>query len=142
MQVGSTDAYAAGFDALFGGPGLKPLCDTLPEEICALRVRNGHYFVNGVEVTRETYERAVALLPEPEGAGQAAMHGRRLANHEIQWSDSVGVHPDQVPEALAEARQLGLNVEFDNEGTAGFRSYRDFDRYTKEMGFFNKKWFK
>jgi hypothetical protein len=142
MQVGSTDSYARGFDALFGGPPAKRLPTTLPKVIHTLRVRNGHYWVNGVEVTKETYERAVALLPEPEGAGQAAMHGRRLSNQELQYSDSMGVHPDEIPEAMAEAQKRGLNVEFDQEGTCVFRSYRDFDRYTKEMGYHNRKWFK
>lgn len=141
MQVGSTDEYAAGFDALFGGgpeaPG-RPLCTTLPRVIHTLAVRGRRYFVNGVEVDQPTYQRACDRIPPADGT--PAHHGRRLAAHEKQRSDALAVDPSQIPEALADAAAKKVNVSFEPDGTAVFDSYADFDRYTRSQGFYNRKW--
>lgn len=75
-----------------------------------------------------------------ESAGCPGIHGLRLSNDRIQESDALGVHPDQIPEAMQHAQDNGYEVTFNQQGTAYFRSYRDFDRATKSLGLFNKKW--
>ena len=60
----------------------------------------------------------------------------KVGFHKAQWplcSDSAGVHPSQIPEAMEEARRLGTHIEYNNSGQAIFQSKRHRDEYTQKL---------
>jgi hypothetical protein len=54
-------------------------------------------------------------------------------------SDALGVHPDQIPEAIAEAAKSGVRVNFDGEGRAILESPKHRKEYAESMGFFDRQ---
>ncbi len=56
-------------------------------------------------------------------------------------SDAAGVHPTQIPEAMAEAKRLGVRVEFRKNGAAIFDTPRDRKRYCKAIGLVDRSSF-
>lgn len=53
-------------------------------------------------------------------------------------SRALGVMPEQVPVAIAEAAKKGINVEFDKAGNFRPRDKRNWKEYRKFRGFFDK----
>lgn len=53
-------------------------------------------------------------------------------------SSSLGVHPDQIPEASRLAKQAGVPVNFTPDGDVIFESYQHRDKYAKTIGKFSK----
>jgi hypothetical protein len=49
-------------------------------------------------------------------------------------SESLAVHPDQIPEAMEYNRARGVSVEFDKEGRPQFDNSAHFRRYLKVRG--------
>jgi hypothetical protein len=49
-------------------------------------------------------------------------------------SDAAGVHPDQIPDAMQEAKNRGVRVEYTRDGRAIFDTPGDRKRYLKAMG--------
>jgi len=49
-------------------------------------------------------------------------------------SDSAGVHPDQVPEAMEHDRKLGVLCNYSNDGNPIFTSKGQKDRFLKAHG--------
>jgi hypothetical protein len=53
-------------------------------------------------------------------------------------SEAAGVHPDQVPEAVAAASAHGVPTEFTRDGCAVFRDRAHRAKYLKAFGYFDK----
>lgn len=54
-------------------------------------------------------------------------------------SEALAVHPDQVPEAIEEAKKLGVvSPDFDSHGRPTFENSAHFRRYAKAFGFRHK----
>lgn len=53
-------------------------------------------------------------------------------------SDALGVHPDQVPEAMEHARRHGVPTDFAEDGRAVIRSRAHQKALCKVLGFHNK----
>lgn len=49
-------------------------------------------------------------------------------------SDSLAVHPEQIPEAIETAKRLGVPVEFQPNGQPVFDNSSHFRRYAKAHG--------
>jgi hypothetical protein len=56
-------------------------------------------------------------------------------------SDAAGVHPSQIPAAMAEAKRLGVRVEFKKNGAAIFDTPRDRKNYTRAIGLVDRSSF-
>lgn len=50
------------------------------------------------------------------------------------WSDSLGVHPDQIPAAVAEGKRLGFSLEFRADGAVRVDSLQHQRELGKALG--------
>lgn len=89
------------------------------------------FYLHGTRVSQAEFDAAVPSKAIQAGAVQR--HGDAFRCIE---SDSLGVHPDQVPEATAYAAKSGFAVEYKPDGTALFRSRKALERmsYAHEFG--------
>ena len=55
-----------------------------------------------------------------------------------KYSDAMAVHPDQVPEAIADAKKKGVPTDFLADGRPIFVSRAHQKRYIRAYGFYNK----
>ncbi len=53
-------------------------------------------------------------------------------------SEALSVHPTEVENAIAEAKMLGVGVEYDAAGTATFRGTREKEKLMKHLGYHYK----
>lgn len=53
-------------------------------------------------------------------------------------SDALAVHPDQIPEALADAQRRDVKIAFEGDGTAVWKSRRDRKNYCEAYGYHDK----
>jgi len=53
-------------------------------------------------------------------------------------STSLGVHPDQIPEAMQDAKDKGVPVNFTPSGDVVFDSYQHRDKYAKAYGYVSR----
>ncbi len=96
----------------------------------------------------QTVERFYPMGHAPE---QIRVNGRRavrdyLAEHVKtrpagNWpmaSDNLGVSPDQIAEAEAHSREIGIPTHFDAEGCAILTSPSHRKRYAEALGFFDR----
>lgn len=82
-----------------------------------------------IRVGRKVFERDVA-----------ADH-RQFKNTPGNWPmycDASGVNPDQIPEAIAHAKSLGVSCDFTKDGRAIFTSPGHRKRYLEAHGFFDR----
>jgi hypothetical protein len=108
--------YAEGWDAVFLG---KPRSKAKPK-------RRRRQIVDP-----DTVARMKALADKPPA------HSAPPIPH---VSEAMGVHPEQIPDALAYAKANHLPIEgYTPDGRAKFRNHRDFERYCKHEGYFNKR---
>lgn len=49
-------------------------------------------------------------------------------------SEALSVHPSEVQNAIAEAKMLGVGVEYAADGTATFRGTREKEKLMKHLG--------
>lgn len=49
-------------------------------------------------------------------------------------SDAAGCHPSQIPEAMEEAKRLGVRVEFEKDGRVKFDNEAHKRQYSKAIG--------
>ena len=54
------------------------------------------------------------------------------------YSDALGVHPDQIPQAIEEARRHGVRVEFSADGRAKLDSSRHRAAVAKPLGIYDR----
>lgn len=88
---------------------------------------NKTFYLDGVEVSEEEFR--AAFPDKPIGAGAI-----RVWNQPIH-SEALGVHPDQIPEAMDEDKKLGVGgVEYDHHGRPIFTSSKQFRKYAKAYG--------
>lgn len=69
-----------------------------------------------------------------------AEHGeqRRTADPWPLHSDALGVHPSQIPEAVKQARSLGVPTEFDSSGRAILRDRKHRKDLCQALGYFDR----
>lgn len=93
------------------------------------------YYVGEKEVSKAQYDKAtkskVADLLQGHAPG-----GQHSAGWPL-YSDAVGVHPDQIPEAMAEARKHGVPTDFTPDGKVVFTSPGHRRDYCKLYGYFD-----
>ena len=53
-------------------------------------------------------------------------------------SEALSVHPSEIPNAIAEAKSLGVGVEYASDGTATFRGSREKEKLMKHLGYHYK----
>lgn len=53
-------------------------------------------------------------------------------------SDAAGVHPDQIPDAQREAKDLGVPISFHPDGRAVFTSARHRKEYCEAIGLYDR----
>jgi len=88
------------------------------------------YYIDGKKVSKRVYDEAFpdkelgAMVPPPANWPQV--------------SSGAGVHPDEIPEALEQAKQLGVSVGFTDEGEAIFTSRRNKKEYCEAVGLWDK----
>lgn len=87
------------------------------------------YLLDGREVTKEEYDRA---LPDKPMGGQAPCFFKPLE------SDALAVHPDQVKEATADAARKGVPTDFLADGRPVLRTRKHRAAYLKAYGFFDR----
>lgn len=108
--------YSEGWDAVFLG---KPRPKTKPKP------------KRRPIVDPDTVARMKALADKPP------VHSAPPIPH---TSEALGVHPEQIPEALEYAKANRLPVEgFTPDGRARFRNHHDFAKYAKHFGYFNRR---
>lgn len=125
----NSEKYVDGYDAIFGG-------------------QRGVAAIAGRRKARRSAERRrrkVALLAAQERkarlqfAGAPGQAGRSLRGGHRIHVEALAVHPEDAADAQLEATKAGIDVIVRPEdGTMDFGSVRDYDRYTKLRGFFNK----
>jgi len=54
------------------------------------------------------------------------------------YSDAAGVNPDQIPEAVAEARRCGVPTDFTSDGCAIFTDPAHRRRYCEAHGLYDR----
>jgi hypothetical protein len=99
-----------------------------------------------VEVTPETEQAICAEISadaerfREELQGQLP-NGKGLRRSIPKWpiySNAAGVHPDQIEEAKALARQHGINTEYTPDGRAIFRDRAHRKKHCQVFGFFDR----
>ncbi len=94
----------------------------------------GKITINGQEVSEEEFQRRGAEKRKRRG-GVIEVPG---ASAKAKWpieSDAAGVHPDQVPEAIAHAASKGVPTEFNpRTGNPIFRSRKHRNEFLKAHG--------
>lgn len=89
------------------------------------------YRINGREVTVEEFRRHAAAKVKKRGNQGSAPGTRSTSGWPIE-SDAAGVHPDQVPEAMAHAASKGVPTEFNTKtGNPIFRSRKHRNAFLK-----------
>lgn len=90
------------------------------------------YFLSGVEVTREGYDRRLPDKPieEPLPAQTAGIWP--------MYSEAMAVHPKQIAEATEDARKKGVPTEFDQLGRAKLTNRAHRKAYNKAYGYHDK----
>jgi hypothetical protein len=78
------------------------------------RLGNASYFIDGVEVAKETYD---ARFPDRPLA-TVATETRSCGSGWPMKSIALAVHPEQVAEANERNRKAGVNVTYESDGTA------------------------
>lgn len=90
------------------------------------------YFLDGREVTEEEFHRALPPVKD-DGRGE----GNRPWSRPIH-SEGAAVHPDQIPEAVEDAKRCGVPTEFDSIGCPIFTSRKHRRDYLKVYGFHDR----
>lgn len=89
------------------------------------------YFIDGKEVTKRTFDRR--FPDKPLGGSDSLVGWKPLA------SEALAVHPDQIPEAIEDARRKGVPVEFDAAtGAPVFSCRTQRNAYLKAYGYFDR----
>jgi putative FmdB family regulatory protein len=93
--------------------------------------------------------RPMAECKDPAHCPKCAKVGERnfigehhgTAHHAGNWpmkSEALGVHPDQIGEAVEQARKLGIPTEFTKDGRPILTSPGHRKRYAEALGFWDK----
>lgn len=90
-----------------------------------------HYEIDGREVSEEEFRRR--LPPAPDGEGPSS-----LSSTPPHLSEGLSVHPDQVQEAIEDAKRKGVPTEFRPDGRPVMRSRAHQKAYLKAYGFHNR----
>jgi len=100
--------------------------------------KKDRYFIDGKEVTKRQWEKAFPQkkLRETLDGGKAP-GGPSPAGWPV-LSDSAGVHPDQIPEAVAAAAKHGVRIEFNKDGQAIFESPGQRKAYNELYSLYDK----
>lgn len=53
-------------------------------------------------------------------------------------SDALAVHPEQIPEAIEDARKKGISIDFDSLGRPLFRDRNHRKRYCRAYGIYDR----
>lgn len=92
-----------------------------------------HFFLGNREVSESEYRE---YYPKKKRKRNNALHyGVRVPD--AMLSESIAVHPDQVREAMADAKKRGVPTEFDDEGRPKFTSRDHQRRYCQAYNFHN-----
>lgn len=97
--------------------------------------RNGRYFLDDVEVTKAEYDEA---FPDKLKLGEEMTPGVHLPSGWPMISDSMAVHPDQIPEVLARNKRHGINIEYLPTGQPVLRDAAQKRELMRAEGFFDK----
>lgn len=90
------------------------------------------YYLDGVEVTKEQFD--ASFPDQPLGGGDP------LCAFPPLHSEALAVHPDQIPEAVEDAKRKDVPTEFDPEGRPIFTSSAHFRKYARAYGFRHKSY--
>ncbi len=95
------------------------------------------YFIADVEVTEAEWHARF-----PSKIADLLKHGMKTKSMTPSaWpivSESLGINPDQVPEAMAADKKRGVTAEFDREGRPIMTSPEHFKQYAKQCGLVHK----
>lgn len=91
------------------------------------------YYRGGKEVTREEFLQGAAGLEEIFASGETGL-GQAPAGWPMV-SSSMGVHPKQRAEAIAQAKRLGVPTDFNEKGQAVLRDPMHRKRLARALGF-------
>ncbi len=93
--------------------------------------KKARFYIDGKVVSRAEFDRA--FPPRLEDTD-----GECLVGFKPLHSEALGVHPDQIPEAIEVAKRKGVPTEFDRTGRPIFTSSRHFREYAKKHGFVHR----
>ena len=71
---------------------------------------------------------AKSKIPKPKGTFGTGNFKKKIA------SSALGIHPNQIKEAMAIDKKLGVSVEFKPDGRPVFDNSAHFRRYAKAHG--------
>lgn len=89
------------------------------------------YYVDGGEVSRDEF--FAAFPPQPMGDGSGLTSWQKPI-----VSDALGVHPEQVEEATADAKAKGVPTEFLPDGRPLLVSRQHRKEYLRAYGFHDR----
>jgi len=69
---------------------------------------------------------------------RAEQVGTRPPGNWPMESDALGVNPEQIAEAEAHSREIGIPTRFTKEGCAVFESPQHRKRYAEALGYFDR----
>ncbi len=88
------------------------------------------YWLDGQQVSKAEFDAVFPDQPMGDGTG--------LIGFKPMESDALGVHPRQIPQAMADARKKGHAIDFAANGNPIITSSKQFREYAKKSGFRHK----
>jgi hypothetical protein len=92
--------------------------------------KSARYYIDGKQVTKRAFD--AAFPDKPIGTGAGLLGWKPLV------SDALAVHPNQVKEAIDDARAKGVSVDFKEDGRPVFTSRQQRKEYCKAYGFYDR----
>lgn len=126
----NSERYVDGYDEIFGGVAAK-------RELVRRRTARSAKARRAAadEAAQSRARRKKARL---DGPGSPGASGRSLKGGSRIAVEALAVHPLDAAGAQHEATKAGIDVIVDPTGALHFGSVRDYDRYAKLRGYFNK----